>query len=326
MEKKINVFILTGFLGAGKTTVLNQLLKQFEGENNVVIENEFGKTNIDAQLITSKFESVYEITNGCICCSLDEELYDTLSEIARRKSEVDNIFIETTGIADAGNIATLFKVDQVAEVFNLKKVICIVDSESLEDCMDQAIEPQRQLVAADLIILNKTLLVSEFYVSKLEQIVASINPYAVIAKSETGFFRSQLLFDKNQEQKIAFSKKINIENGHKINHILYESGETFDYLALYHTLNTTLFIYYNQVFRIKGFIKCVDSSEQNSEVKIYEVQSTGKTLTIAEIKKEDFTQNQLVFIGKQLKTDTVTRILRGAIIKDKVNIRNTIYS
>lgn len=315
MKKKINVFILTGFLGAGKTTVLNQLLRQFEGEKNVVIENEFGKVNIDAQLIDSSYETVYEMTNGCICCSLDEDLYDTLSEIAQNKKETDNIFIETSGVADAGNLATVFKVEHVAKLFDLKKLVCLVDAENFEDYINEATEPQRQIVAADLIIINKSALVNSIYLQSLKKKIQAINPYATIVETDTGLFDKQLLFEKNSDEKIVLPQEITDDNTHKINNVLHESEEVFEYLALYHVLNTTLFLYYNQVFRIKGFVRCINSSDPNPEVKTYVVHSTGKTLMITPVEKKDFTQNQLVFIGKQLKTSTVERILRGAVYK-----------
>ena len=318
IEKKVNVFILTGFLGAGKTTLLNQLLNQFEGKRNVVIENEFGKVNIDAQLITNKFEMVYELTNGCICCSLDEELYDALTEVGQKKEEIDNLFIETTGIADVGNIATIFKVIQVAKVFDLKKIICVVDSESIEDVMTEAIEPQRQLIASDCILLNKTQLVSSDYLDKLEATIQSINPFARIIRNEE--LNKDILFEENANEKVILSPEINKENAHKINNVLYESNDLFDYGALLHVLNTTLLLYYHQIFRIKGFVKCINYQSDNKIEKIYEVQSTGKSPMITLVEKDNFEKNQLVFIGRSLKTDSITRILRGAVIRtgDKV--------
>ena len=312
MKKKINVFILTGFLGAGKTTMLNQLLLQFENEQNVVIENEFGKVNIDAQLVKAKYETVYEMTNGCICCSLDDELYDLLSVIAPKRFEIDNLFIETTGIADVGNIITIFKVKQVSSFFKLKKVICVADCQNLEDSIDEAIETQRQLVASDLIVLNKTTTVNATYVNYLSDLVASINPYATIFKSTTGFLDRKLLSQKHNSKRLAIDVSKYKENTHKINTVLYESEDIFDYQNLYYTLNTTLLLYYHQVYRIKGFIKCINSSNYLAEAKVYEVQSTGKTLTIVPIQKSEFKKNQLVFIGRQLKTDVMARILKSA--------------
>lgn len=316
-EKKINVFILTGFLGAGKTTILNQLLGQFEGENNVVIENEFGKVNIDVSVVQARFESIYEITNGCICCTLDDELHDVLGEIARQKEKVDNIFIETTGIADVGNLNSLFKVVHVAEVFQLRKIVCVADCQSLEDVMDQAIEPQRQLVASDLIVLNKSQLVSPTYLSELKQKVASINPYAKVVECPAGLLSKALLFEQSSEEKLVQEVVINHNNSHRINNVLFESNDVFEYDALYHVLHITLLLYYSQVFRIKGFVRCINTSKGELTPGIFEVQSTGKALTISPFQKEDFEKNQVVFIGRELKTDTVRRILRGAIAKDK---------
>jgi G3E family GTPase len=315
-NKKINVILISGFLGAGKTTLLNKLLKQFTGEKNIVIENEFGKVNIDAQLIDKKFETVFELTNGCICCSLDEELYDVLGEIAQKKEEVDNLFIETTGIADPGSIATIFKVDQVAEIFDLKKIVCVIDAETLEDHMMDTIEPHRQLVASDIILINKTPLVSTTYLTELEQNLSAVNPFATIIKTADGFLDRIELFKPILVKKEVFTKEINKENPHKINNVLFESDDLLDFQALYHTLNTTLFLYYSQLFRIKGFVRCFNSNKNN--IGIYEVQSTGKTLTISTIEKPDFEKNQLVVIGRQLKTETILRIMRGAVAKEGI--------
>ena len=315
MPKKINVFLLTGFLGSGKTTVLNQLLAQFHPENNVVVENEFGKVNIDSQLISSSYDSVYEITNGCICCTMDEDLSNTLNEIAKNKENIDNLFIETTGVADAGNLANIFMQENVAKLFDLKKVVCMVDVECFEDHMQVAVEPLRQVIASDLVVLNKTELVQKKYLKGLRKTLSELNPNARITETENGQLDKKLLFEKNSYEKIILHPEISGTNPHKINNVLFESEDVLEYWGLYHILSVTLSLYYSQVFRVKGFVRCVHSEEENPEIKTYVVHSTGKTLSITPIEKEDFEKNQLVFIGRELKTATVERILRGAVAK-----------
>lgn len=305
---KINVFILTGFLGAGKTTLLNFLLKQFEGERNVVIENEFGKANIDAQLIDKKYDAVFELTNGCICCSLDEDLYDVLNELVRREDRIHNLFIETTGIADAGSVAAIFKSPDVSRVFDLKKVLCLADAQLVEDYLTETEETQKQLVAADLIILNKVHLVSNEYLATLKVMIQTINPIAKIIDTETGCIDKHVVLEESLTREQFFVKQFNTQSPHKINNVLYESDGHFIINTLYYALNTTLFLYYDQIFRIKGFVKGIDNE-------VYEVHSVGKTLTIKPIQKQGFTRSQLVVIGRQLKTETVQRILRQAVVK-----------
>lgn len=307
--KKINVYILTGFLGAGKTTILNQLLKSFGNQRNVVIENEFGKINIDARLIAQKFEAVFELTNGCICCSLDEELYETLSEIYRKKDVLDNLFIETTGIADVRSIAAIFKRADIAKGFELKMVLCIIDAVMIEKRLKEAQETALQVVGSDVIYFNKTETIVEQRLENLQKILGSINPLAKFAinKELTVDFLEN--FEKNAKQCLVFDNKFSIENPHKINNVLFETEDVFKYLELYHVLNATLLLYFHQVFRIKGFVKCTDGI-------CYEVQSTGNELTFSPIVIKYLEKSQLVFIGMGLKTDTVTRILRPAIVKN----------
>ena len=313
--KKINVYILTGFLGAGKTTILNQLLKTFGNQRNVVIENEFGKVNIDARLIAQKVEAVFELTNGCICCSLDEELYDTITEIYAKREVLDNLFIETTGIADVRSIAAIFKRADIAKGFDLKVVICVVDSVIIEERLQEAQETALQVVGSDVIYFNKTQTIDEDRLVKLRGILGSINPLAKFAIHQELTVDFLENFEKNVEKNLVFEHKFSFENPHKINNVLFETEDIFKYMELYHVLNTTLLLYFHQIFRIKGFVKCTTGV-------CYEVQSTGQELTFSPL-DIDIEKSQMVFIGMGLKTDTVTRILRPAIVKNTLKIRQS---
>ncbi|MCF2443795.1 GTP-binding protein [Dyadobacter sp. CY345] len=316
MESKspINVYLITGFLGAGKTTLLNHILKSLEKTRNVVIENEFGKASIDGNLITKQYSQLYELSNGCICCSLDEELYDVLNVLAFNEQRPDNLFIETTGVADAGTVAEIFKREDVGKVFKLRKVICVTDAETVEDYITETEETIRQIVISDLIIINKTSFVSPEYVTKLESLMASLNPFAEIILSSDGKISLDALEGERQE-KTENIGEINCNfthtNVHKIKTVTYKTENVFYRDYLMHTLNVSLMLHYKQIYRIKGFVKFEGSNEKVL------VQSTGKRLTFENYGTWDDEDpiSELVFIGVGLETAAIQRILRPAIKK-----------
>jgi len=313
-QSSINVYLITGFLGAGKTTLLNHLLKSLEGTRNVVIENEFGKASIDGNLIAKQYSQLYELNNGCICCSLDEELYDVLNMLAFNEQRPDNLFIETTGVADAGTVAEIFKRDDVGKVFKLKKVICVTDAETVEDYITETEETIRQIVISDLIIVNKTGFVSPDYVTKLESLMASLNPFAEITLSADGKISLDAL-EGERVQKTENIAEINPNfthtNVHKIKTVTYKTENVFYRDYLMHTLNVSMMLHYKQIYRIKGFVKFEGSND-----KIL-VQSTGKRLTFENYGtwEDEDSISELVFIGVGLETAAIQRILRPAIKK-----------
>ena len=311
-DSQIDVFLITGFLGAGKTTVLNHLLKVMQGQRNVVIENEFGKAAVDGSLITKSYSDLYELNNGCICCSLDEELYDVLALLAYSEERPENLFIETTGVADAGAVAAIFKREDVAKVFRLRKVICIADAENVEDYLAETNETIRQIVTADLIVINKTSFVSEEYLEKLKVLLSAANPFADLVLSKDGSVALDILLrGENYDMQRLNAPETDFSNlnKHKIVSVTYRTENEFYKDYLLHTLNVSLMLHYSQIYRIKGFVKLVGSNE-----KIL-LQSTGRKLTL-ESHGEWETENpvsQLVFIGIGLQTPAIQRILRPAI-------------
>jgi G3E family GTPase len=309
-EKQVDVYLITGFLGAGKTTVLNHLLKMMQGKKNVVIENEFGKTAVDGSLIAKSYSEMYELSNGCICCSLDEELYDVLSQIAFSPERPDNLFIETTGVADAGSVAEIFKREDVGRVFRLKKVICIADAENVEEYLNETNETIRQLVSADVIVINKAGKVTDDYLKKLQILMHTANPFASVEFSHDGTLdEGVLLGDETHRMGQVQDEGSSGINKHKIVAVTYHTENEFYKDYLLHALNVTLMLHYRQVYRIKGFIKLAGSNEKVL------LQSTGKTLTLENCGEWDTDRpvSQLVFIGIGLQTPAIQRILRPAI-------------
>ncbi|MEL6355988.1 MAG: GTP-binding protein, partial [Bacteroidota bacterium] len=140
------VTILTGFLGAGKTTFLNHLLQENEGIRYAIIENEFGKQGIDNELVLRPDETIVELNNGCLCCTLNDNLYDILNELHERRDEFDEIIIEATGVADPTGLAQPFIIHPlVKKHFPLTAIICLVDAELVEDQLKETEEAINQI-------------------------------------------------------------------------------------------------------------------------------------------------------------------------------------
>ena len=176
--------ILTGFLGSGKTTLLKRVLTEMHGKKIAVIENEFGEENIDNEiLVADTDEQIIQMNNGCVCCTIREDLRTTLSELAekRRKGELDfeRVVIETTGLADPGPVAqTFFMDDEIAESYLLDSILTLVDAKHADTQLDTRQEARRQIGFADRIFLSKTDLVADADVQQLIHRIKHMNPRA----------------------------------------------------------------------------------------------------------------------------------------------------
>ncbi|MFN3589067.1 MAG: CobW family GTP-binding protein, partial [Spirosomataceae bacterium] len=177
----IPVTIITGFLGAGKTTFLNALLAHLSTQKLAIIENEFGKENIDSELIIGNTEKVMTLTQGCICCTLNEDFYTLLNEIHKKDKELNGLIIETTGIADPSGILTPFLITPALRgAFPVARVICLVDASLITQQLQETEEAITQISYSNHILLVKTDVVSPAVVKELQQMLAEINPTAHI--------------------------------------------------------------------------------------------------------------------------------------------------
>ncbi|MDG1474590.1 MAG: GTP-binding protein, partial [Porticoccaceae bacterium] len=177
MSKKIPVTVLTGFLGSGKTTLLNRILSEDHGMRIAVIENEFGEIGIDQDLVINADEEVFEMNNGCICCTVRGDLIRILGELAERKDKFDRVILETTGMADPGPVAQTFFVDQdVSDQYELDGIITLVDTKHVQSHLDNHTdEVMAQLAFADRIILNKADLCDEKQLTDLQRRIQEVN-------------------------------------------------------------------------------------------------------------------------------------------------------
>jgi G3E family GTPase len=185
MSDKIPVTVLTGYLGAGKTTLLNRILSEPHGQKYAVIVNEFGEIGIDNELVVGADEEVFEMNNGCICCTVRGDLVRIIDGLMRRKGKFDAIIVETTGLADPAPVAQTFFVDEsVGRKTRLDAVVTVADAKWLKDRLRDAPEAKNQIAFADVIILNKTDLVSAAELEEVEGRIRAINPYARLHKTE----------------------------------------------------------------------------------------------------------------------------------------------
>src|SRR5947199_1115473 len=184
-QEKIPVTVLTGYLGAGKTTLLNRILSEPHGKKYAVIVNEFGEIGIDNELIVGADEEVFEMNNGCICCTVRGDLIRIIDGLMRRKGKFDAIIVETTGLADPAPVAQTFFVDEaVGRKTRLDAVVTVADAKWLKDRLRDAPEAKNPIAFADVILLNKADLVSAGELGEVEARIRGINPYAKLHRTE----------------------------------------------------------------------------------------------------------------------------------------------
>ncbi len=185
VQEKIPVTVLTGYLGAGKTTLLNRILSEQHGKKYAVIVNEFGEIGIDNDIVVGADEEVFEMNNGCICCTVRGDLVRILDGLMRRKGKFDAIIVETTGLADPAPVAQTFFIDEnIGRKTRLDAVVTVADAKWLNDRLKDAPEAKNQIAFADVILINKTDLVTPEELSEVEARIRGINPYAKVHKTQ----------------------------------------------------------------------------------------------------------------------------------------------
>ena len=237
-QNLIPATILTGFLGAGKTTLLKRLLTESHGQKIAVIENEFGEENIDNDILAvNTEEQIIQMNNGCVCCTIREDLRSTLADLAakKRKGELqfDRVVIETTGLADPGPVAqTFFMDDEIAEAYLLDSILTLVDAKHAETQLDQRQEARRQVGFADQIFISKADLVAKDEVDALIHRLKHMNPRAPQRTVHFGEVPIAEVFDLkgfNLNAKLDIDPEFLSEADHDHDHHDHEHGEHCDH-------------------------------------------------------------------------------------------------
>jgi G3E family GTPase len=321
-DNRIPVTILTGFLGSGKTTLLNQLIRNNPDRKIAVIENEFGEINIDSDLVVNKDGSVFELSNGCVCCSLSGELVETLQMLVERQDKIDHLIIETTGIADPGPVALSFLSEfEIQNVFRLDAIITVVDSRLVERQLESQPEVGKQIALADVILLNKEDEVEPYLLDTARNIVQRINPQALVFATSFGKTDLANLLDikafnpetvlKQRWKKPTNNLKLATDYKHT-NHIAlvshsFEFENPLDIVKFDSWVAMMLYMNSTTIFRIKGILNIAELDDKlvfQSVYNQYVSQSGGKW------DQEEERKTRIVFIGKNLDQEALEKGLK----------------
>ena len=314
-QKRIPVTILTGFLGAGKTTLLNYILKEQHGYKFAVIVNEMGKIGVDGMLVEKTEDDILELNNGCICCSVRKDLVAGVQKLLKRGG-FDYLLIETTGAADPGPVAqTFLNIPQLQQHVMLDSIITVVDVEQIEKQIKAQETAKEQIAMADFVLLNKTDLVDEAQIVKIEALVRELNPHCRTYRTNQSQANLQELLDMNAfdlDKKLeldpAFLDEMRTRHHHDINSFsfTYEKPFVIEKLEFFIQEMSEK----EQIYRSKGFLNIAG----NPRRAIFHGVNNRFTLLWDRLwAKDEKRQSQLVFIGKNLDEAKIRKSLEGCI-------------
>jgi G3E family GTPase len=318
---KIPVVLVTGFLGVGKTTFINEVIRKHQHLKLALVENEFGQQSIDQDLIVGmRSENIFDLSNGCICCSISNEFSLTLLDLADKAGEIDYLLIETTGIADLSNVIKPFYDDkELKEKYTLSGSVCLVDAQNFEQQMSER-EQQMQIILSDLLVINKTDTIAEEQAQQdIEKKLKAWNGTAQLISAEYG--------QTDQFQLANFAEQVQSEIERKMaKPLMFRLVESKKYTTFTHEFSGFIkfdrfkywFDYFasiNQleIYRIKGILFTQDNPNK------IVVQSVGGAVNYAEgsmIMPGEAPVNRIVFIGKEIDFERIGYELNEYLTKD----------
>ena len=322
------VTIISGFLGSGKTTLLNHILKNQVGIKTAVLVNEFGEIGIDNELIIEGSEDMIELNNGCICCSINGELLNTVSKVLERAEKLDYLIVETTGLADPLPVAMTFAAGDLREKVRLDSIITVIDGENFDFEINNTSVAYSQILYGDILLLNKSDLVNEKQLKKIEEFINKIKKEPRILRStnsevalhtimSVGLFETDTFeFEKNKKN---IEQNSNDHSSHSHDHsshshdhsshshdlinniegftsVSYETFEPFSLRKFQYFLDNQIS---QNVFRAKGILWFMESERKH----IFHLSGKRFSLDDEEWTKEK--SNKIVLIGKNLDHQTI---------------------
>lgn len=311
LQKKIPITAIQGFLGSGKTTLLNNLLTQNSGINIGVVVNDFGELNIDSKLIKRQTQKKLELSNGCICCSLQSlDLQQALNQFSYTDSKIDYVLIEASGLAEPRDLASTLRYS-INLKFRLDSIISVLDAHHIGKNQKNHTIARDQIVFSDFVLINKTDLVTKSQLHKIEKLIYALNPRARIFTSTYSKIDSNLLLDKN----IAYlgnSIDDHYSNDHsnhlhnKYQTISWQSKKPLDPMKFQKFINQLP----NNIYRAKGIINFGKKGANRK----YILQVVGvRTDLYWQNWQDDLAKTELVFIGKDLINLDIKKSLSNCI-------------
>jgi len=340
------VTIISGFLGAGKTSFLNELIGTRKKSRPAIIENELGEEGIDGGLIVAPEGDIFELNSGCLCCSLNDDLIDLLGEMLERRDEFEELIIETTGIADPAGVAQPFlAIPEIARYFKLERVICIVDAQLIGMQLEHTSEARKQIAFADIILINKCDTADKAYLLMVKEILQNINPFArVFSGSRMSGYPIEKIMEINRsdfdnklpEMEEKHHDTVTVRTEKHIHHHKHEEHHHHDKEHHHHDISSMSFVFdrpFNldlfehrlliflnfqaqDIYRVKGFIHVAGDNQKKV------VQSVSNLLAITpgtEWPIDEERKSRIVFIGKNLQSKGLRNMLAQCLDKSYIH-------
>ena len=306
------VSLITGFLGAGKTTLINNIISELTDVRFCVVENEFGAVGLDKELITAELDtSVFQLSNGCLCCSLNGDLVDLLKQLIDLGDSYDHLIIETTGIAEPDAIAKIFLTEpEVQQYFELDSCICVVDSYNFEINQELRAEAKKQIAFSDTYYLSKRSDDNKASQERITKELNTVNPQAEIITEINKNLINRASFEAGQLD-------ITVHNpGHTTSMRSYSfvfEDKPFDMLKIRQWFNVLIAVQSTNIYRVKGIL-WIHGLEESMVI-----QSVHKTALFQ--KGKEFVgapSSKIVLIGEELDKEVIEKYLRKCLISDNM--------